>query len=157
MSHEDPSHPHPDPRLGEDQLSEEELRARLEEELKRITVRDVLLQTVVSLVNLGGQRLGIGEGGQEVRDLEQVRLAIEAVRALMPLLEAENAEQVKPIRDALSQLQMVYAREAGGGAPPAGGPPPGGGEPPGGPEPPPGPQQRRGGPGGLWVPPGSAT
>ena len=39
-------------------LSEEELRAQLEEELRRITVRDVLLQTVVSLVNLGGQRLG---------------------------------------------------------------------------------------------------
>ncbi len=150
MSHEHPEHDSPD-------ISEEELRARLEEELKRITVRDVLLQTIVSLVNLGGQRLGIGEGGQELRDLEQVRMAIEAVRALLPLLEAENAEQMKPIRDALSQLQIVYAREAGGGAPPPGGPPPGGGEPPGGAEPPPGPQQRRGGPGGLWVPPGSST
>src|SRR5215210_7142127 len=130
MSHEhqDPaSRPQPDPRVGEDQLSEDELRARLEEELRRITVRDVLLQTVVSLVNLAGQRLGLGEGAEDMRDLGQVRTAIESVRALLPLLEEEDPEQVEPIRQALSQLQMVYAREVG-----AGGAPPGGDEEPGG-------------------------
>jgi hypothetical protein len=165
MSHEDPSQPgrpQSDPSRGEDQLSEEELRARLEEELKRITVRDVLLQTVVSLVNLAGQRLGLAEGAQDMRDLDQVRMAIEGVRALLPLLEEEDAEQVRPIRDALSQLQMVYAREAGGGPPP-GGSEPGGGPGPGGPGPggggePPAPSRPRGGAqGGLWVPPGSST
>ena len=146
MSHEDPSQAQP---------SEEELRARLEEELRRITVRDVLLQTVVSMVNLGGQRLGLGEGAEEMRDLGQVRLAIEGVRALLPLLEEENPEQVKPVREALAQLQMVYAREVGAG----GQPPPGGG--PTGEERPPAadPPEQQGGPprSGLWVPPGSAT
>ena len=146
MSHEDASQAQP---------SEEELRARLEEELRRITVRDVLLQTVVSLVNLGGQRLGLGEGAEEMRDLGQVRLAIEGVRALLPLLEEENPEQVKPVREALAQLQMVYAREVGAG----GQPPPGGG--PTGEERPPAadPPEQQGGPprSGLWVPPGSAT
>jgi hypothetical protein len=138
----------------QDRPSEEELRARLEEELRRITVRDVLVQTVVSLVNLGGQRLGLGEGGEEARDLGQVRLAIEGVRALLPLLEQENSEQVKPVRDALAQLQMVYAREIGtGGEPPPGGP--AGEEKPPGAEPPP--QQSGRGRSGLWVPPGSAT
>jgi hypothetical protein len=156
MSHEHPHDQGPDPRRPDDQLSEEELRTRLEEELKRITVRDVLLQTVVSLVNLGGQRLGLGEGGEELRDLEQVRMAIEGVRALLPLLEQENPEQVRPIRDALSQLQMVYAREAGAGPPPPGGAPGAGGTPESGP-PEPGPDPRRGRQGGLWVPPGSAT
>src|SRR5688572_26393698 len=108
------SHEHPEgAAAGRPDVSEEELRARLEEELKRITVRDVLLQTVVSLVNLAGQRLGLVEGSQEMRDLNQVRTAIEAVRVLLPLLEEENPEQVGPIRDALSQLQMAYAREAG--------------------------------------------
>ena len=159
MSHEHPdqtSGPQPDPRGGEEQLSEDELRARLEEELKRITVRDVLLQTVVSLVNLAGQRLGLAEGAQDMRDLDQVRMAIEGVRALLPLLEEENPEQVRPIRDALSQLQMVYAREAGG-APPGGGEP-GGGPGPGGGGAPPAPSRPPGGAqGGLWVPPGSST
>jgi hypothetical protein len=144
MNDEHIGHEHGPP--GADQPSEEELRARLEEELRRITVRDVLLQTIVSLINLGGQRLGLGEGGGDMRDLDQVRLAIEGVRALLPLVEEENPEQMKPVRDALSQLQMVYAREAGGGA-----------EPGGGEGPPPRPQPGRGEPGGLWVPPGSAT
>jgi hypothetical protein len=164
MTHDHPeqssSPRRPDPRLAEDQPSEDELRARLEEELRRITVRDVLVQTVVSLINLGGQRLGLGEGGADVRDLDQVRLAIEGVRVLLPLIEQENPEQVRPVRDALAQLQMAYAREAGG-APPDEGGPEGGGSQGGGPEggggPPPRSQPRPGEAGGLWVPPGTAT
>ena len=92
--------------MASQQPSEEELRAQLEEEMKRITVQDVLLQTVVTLVNLAGRRLTV-EGE---KDAEQGRLAIEAVRALLPLCPEE---QVAPVRDALSQLQMIYVREAG--------------------------------------------
>jgi hypothetical protein len=151
MTHDhDHEHDH-DP--GEAPMSEEEMRARLEEELRRITVRDVLLQTVVSLVNLAGQRLGLSEDTRELRDLDQVRMAIEAVRSLLPLLEEEHPEQVRPVRDALSQLQMAYAREAGAGAPPGG---EGGGEPREEPAPP-GPQRSPGSHGGLWVPPGTDT
>jgi hypothetical protein len=92
--------------------SEEEMRARLEEELKKIKVRDVLLQTAVTLINLGGQRLGLTEQTSEARDLAQARTAIEAVRALLPLLEEEGTEELRPLRDALAQLQMAYAHEA---------------------------------------------
>jgi hypothetical protein len=152
MSHEEHDHA---------EMSEEELRAHLEEELRRITVRDVLLQTIVSLVNLGGQRLGLAPGTEDVRDLDQARLAIEGVRALLPLVEEQDAEQVRPIRDALAQLQLAYAQLAAGGpggpAGPAGGEPGPGG--PGGGPARPGPaggQQRSGGAGGLWVPPGSS-
>jgi hypothetical protein len=88
------------------QPSEEELRAALEEQMKRITVEDVLLQTVVTLVNLAGRRLTV-EGE---KDVEQAKLGIEAVRALLPLCPQD---QVGPIKDALSQLQMLFAREAG--------------------------------------------
>lgn len=133
-------HEHPQP-------SEEELRAQLEEELRRITVRDVLLQTVVSLVNLAGQRLGLAPGAEDMRDLAQARLAIEGVRALLPLVEQEDAEQVRPVRDALSQLQIAYAQIAGEG------PQPGPEEEQAQPEPPPKPERPGGS--GLWVPPGS--
>jgi uncharacterized protein HemX len=88
------------------QPTEEELRAALEEQMKRITVEDVLLQTVVTLVNLAGRRL-TAEGE---KDVEQARLGIEGVRALLPLCPQD---QVGPIRDALSQLQMLFARETG--------------------------------------------
>jgi hypothetical protein len=157
MSHEHPEHEHT--HEHREPVNEEELRARLEEELRRITVPDVLLQTVVSLVNLGGQRLGITPDTEDMRDLEQARLAIEGVRALLPILEELDAEQMRPVRDALSQLQMAYAQLARGGGE-GGGP----GEPPPGGESPPGPAPGSGehpardpARGGLWVPPGTQT
>ena len=132
-----------------DAPDEEELRARLEEELKKITVRDVLVQTAVTLINLGGQRLGLTETTRDARDPEQSRLAIEAVRALLPLLEADPnvADHVRPLRDALSQLQMAYARDVGAGEPPEREPGPATGETPR--------EQPRRPSGRLWVPPGS--
>src|SRR3954465_5242625 len=102
------------------QPTEEELRAALEEEMRRVTVDDVLLQSAVSLVNLGGRKAGLAPGTEGERDLVQVQAAIDGVSALLPVLEARGREEVKPIRDALSQLQMAYTRLAGegGGAPP---------------------------------------
>jgi hypothetical protein len=88
--------------------TEDELRAALEEQMRRITVKDVLLQTVVTLVNLSARKLGLGEG--EDKDLDQARLGIDAVRALLPLLPDE---EIAPVREALSQLQMAYAQAAG--------------------------------------------
>jgi hypothetical protein len=88
------------------QPSEEEMRAALEEQMKRITVQDVLLQTVVTLINLAGRRLTV-EGE---KDIDQAKLGIDAVRALLPLCPED---QVGPIKDALSQLQMLFARETG--------------------------------------------
>lgn len=120
--------------------SEEELR----EALKQLKVEDVVLQTVVTLVNLTGRKLT--EEGD--KDLDQARQGIEAVRALLPLCPQE---ELGPIKDAVSQIQMIYVRETGGG----------GGEPaeaaspqpeqPQQPEPPEPPAQ----PSRIWTPPGS--
>jgi hypothetical protein len=96
-------------------MTEEELRAAYEAELKRITIADVLIQTTVSLVNLTGRRLGLSEGTKDERDLNQARDGIDAVRALLPLIERRGDVNAEPLRDALSQLQLAYAREAGAG------------------------------------------
>jgi hypothetical protein len=80
--------------------SEEELR----EQLKQIKVDDVLLHTVVTLINLSGRRLTV----EDEKDVEQARKGIEAARALVPLCPEE---QVAPIKDALAQLQMIFVRE----------------------------------------------
>ena len=93
------------------EFSEEELRA-LEAEMDRLTVDDVLLQTVVSLINLGARKIGGPEG--QGADLEQTRQAIEGARAMLPLLEPRHAEPLKPVREALSRLQMAYVQRSGG-------------------------------------------
>lgn len=91
--------------------TEEEMRAALEEQMSRITVHDVLLQTVVTLINLSARKLGMAEGAE--KDLEQAKMGIEGARALLPLLPGDD---LAPIRDALSQVQMAYAQEAGAGS-----------------------------------------
>ena len=109
---------------GEPQLTEDQIRA-LEAEMERITVDDVLLQTIVSLLNLAVRKAGLaappGEG--PAPDLEQLGQAIEGVRALLPVIEARHADKLGPVRDTLSQLQVFYAQQTGGepAAGPAGG------------------------------------
>jgi hypothetical protein len=106
--------PSDDPTVGEGgQPSEEQLRAAYEAELNRITTSEMMLQTAVSLLNLGAHRLGLAGGAENLaRDLEQVRDAIDGVRALMPILERRMPNEIRPLRDALAQLQMAFAREA---------------------------------------------
>jgi len=103
--------------------SEEELRAAYEAELNKISSADLVLQTAASLLNLGARRLGLTGAPEADRDLEQVRDAIDGVRGLMPILERRAPGEIGPLREALSQLQLAYAREAQGDAPKQ--PPPG--------------------------------
>ncbi len=74
--------------------SEEELRAAYEAELKRLRVEHVLLDNVVALANLGMRRTGLAPGTEGERDPAQVRLAIEAIRAMLPLIEQAAPDQV---------------------------------------------------------------
>ena len=105
------------------QPSEEELRAAYEAEIKKVRVQDVVIQSLVSLVNLGGRKAGLAPGTEDERDLEQLRLAIEGANALLPLVEQELGQDAAQVKQALSQLQMAYAQAAGqqsGGGQPSG-------------------------------------
>lgn len=122
--------------------TEEELRAAYEAELSRISTTDMMAQAAVSLLNLGARRLaaptageapGVGgegaaqasgdaargsaaAGGAGQRDLEQARDAIDGVKAMLEILERRIPRELGPLRDALSRLQMAYAREIQPGA-----------------------------------------
>jgi hypothetical protein len=82
-------------------MSEPEPQPRLPE------VADVMVSTAASLVNLAGIRLT----DQEHRDAAKAKEAIDAARALLPLLPEEA---VAPIKDALAQVQMLYVKETQG-------------------------------------------
>lgn len=96
---------------GEGQPSEEEVRAQLEDEIRRVRVEDVILQSVVSILNLSARRIA----KDDERDLEQAKVGIDAGRALVDLVNPEAQAQ---LRQAISELQLLYAKQAGGeGAP----------------------------------------
>ena len=88
--------------------SDEELVARLEEELKKLKVSDLLVQTLYTLSSLGYRKLS-----EEDRDLEQARLAIDALRALLPVLEGGAGEDVlRDFKQVTANLQLAYAEAA---------------------------------------------
>ncbi len=90
--------------------SDEELIKQLEEELKRLQVSDLLVQTLYTVSSLGYRKLS-----EEERDLDQARLAIEALRALLPVLEGSVAEElVRDFKQVTSNLQLAYADAAKG-------------------------------------------
>jgi hypothetical protein len=109
---------HTVPGAGASPPSEQELREAYEAELSAITSAEMIFQAAVSLLNIAGYRLAASRAQDAdpphtAGDLDQVRDAIDAVRALLPVLERTRpAEELRPLRDALSQLQMAYAREA---------------------------------------------
>jgi hypothetical protein len=133
---------------GETPPSQEELRRRIEEQLREVRVQDLLVESVVSVLNLAARRIAKADE----RDLEQARVGIEAVRAWVELLPDDAAKQV---RNALSELQMLYAREARAATEGEGAEGKGQKTVPEAPDRPPPAQGPSKPPPGLWTPPGS--
>jgi hypothetical protein len=98
----------PTEQQGAGQPSEEEMRAQLEEEIRKVRVEDVVLQSVVSILNLSARRIA----KDDERDLDQAKVGIDAGRALVDLVKPEAQPQ---LRQAISELQVLYAKHAGEG------------------------------------------
>jgi hypothetical protein len=73
-------------------------------------VTDIVVGTLVSLINLGAARQD---------DPAQLKLAIDSAEALLPLVEQELGPDLPAVRNAISQLQLAYAKGARGGGEPA--------------------------------------
>jgi uncharacterized protein (DUF2236 family) len=99
--------------------TEAELAAAYEEQLRQLRVEDVVVQTIVSLLNLGARKAGLAGGGPEEVDRDQVKLAVDGARALLPLVEEPLGQDAASIRDALSRLQMAYVQLGGQAEEPA--------------------------------------
>jgi hypothetical protein len=85
--------------------SDAELLRQLEEELKKLKVADLLVQTLYTVSSLGYRKLSA-----EDRDLDQARLSIEALSALLPVLEGSVGEHViRDFKQVTANLQLAYA------------------------------------------------
>jgi hypothetical protein len=95
---------------------EREAMRRFEEEIGRLTVIDHVLLMMQSLSSLAVDKLGVTPDAVGRKDPEQARLAIDAFRALVGVLEGRRpAEEIAAHRSVLSQLQMAYVASLGGG------------------------------------------
>ena len=87
--------------MAEDDVTEQDLL----EALSRLQVADLLVQTLSTVSSLAYHRLA-----EEHRDLEQARLAIEAIRALVPVLAGSIPPELqRDVEQVLANLQLAYA------------------------------------------------
>jgi hypothetical protein len=97
--------------LAEDER-QQKLVAELQAELAKLRVSDLLLQTLYTVSSLGYQRLTGNE-----KDLEQARLAIESLKALMPVLEGSVPDEaMRDFQQVLANMQLAYASAVSGQA-----------------------------------------
>ena len=84
---------------------EQKLVEELQSELAKLKVSDLLLQTLYTVSSLGYHRLS-----GEARDLEQAKLAIDSLKALVPVLEGSIPEEaLRDFQQVLANLQLAYA------------------------------------------------
>lgn len=96
------------PSVADDQLSEEALL----EALQQLKVSDLLVQTLSTVSSLAYHRLS-----EQHRDLEQARLAIEALRALLPVLSTSlPPELTHDFEQVTANLQLAYAGAVAAGS-----------------------------------------
>ena len=90
--------------------AEQAAQAAAAEFMRTVPVQDVVVSLVQTIFDVGYRRTGLLGGEGDERDLDQTRLAIETVRALIPVLEQVLDDQsLTTLRSALSELQLAYA------------------------------------------------
>lgn len=101
--------------VNEDIPSDEELAARFAAQLAKTDVRDILLQSLATLVDSAGIRLGFGPVGEEGKDLAQAKVAIEGASALAEVVAREvGDEQAKVFEEPLRVLKMAFVQATRG-------------------------------------------
>jgi hypothetical protein len=94
-------------------VADEEERAEIKPEdlveaIRKMKVSDLLLSTISTTAQLGYAKLE-----PESRDLEQARLAIESMKALLPMLEGSVADEVlADFNQLVANLQLEYVKAA---------------------------------------------
>ncbi len=92
-----------------------ELLQRLAAEVHKLPIRDLLVQTIGTISSLAWGRIS-GEG----KDLAQAQLAIDALRALIPVVAPTLSEQAgRDLNAVVSSLQLSYVKALGAVAPAA--------------------------------------
>lgn len=80
------------------------------EAVRNMRVADLLLSTAATLAQLGFAKLD-----ESTRDLDQARLAIEGMKALLGALEGAVPDDVlRDFNQVVANLQLAYASTAGG-------------------------------------------
>ncbi|HJX01572.1 MAG TPA: DUF1844 domain-containing protein [Candidatus Humimicrobiaceae bacterium] len=92
--------------------TEEEMIKKLQEEIDKLTTRDIITQMMMSLSSLAYKKMGIPIGvNDKYKDKQQAKLAIDAFDALLKVLMDEiSAGEKENLKSSLSNLQINFVK-----------------------------------------------
>jgi hypothetical protein len=94
-----------------DQMSEAELREKLEDHFRHQSVPEFLVQFMVSLSTLAYVKMGLTEETQDVKDLAQAQLAIDSFKALLDAAQASlDPQDASALAGALASMQITFVK-----------------------------------------------
>jgi len=89
--------------LGEHGVTAEEVA----EQVRRLSVGDLVVSTASALAQVGYAKLD-----PAARELEQAQLAIDALDALLPIIERGDADAARDFRQVVANLKLAFAQAA---------------------------------------------
>jgi Domain of unknown function (DUF1844) len=100
--------------FGPDEEDSEEMRERIEEALEKLSIAQYLLDMAVELASLAYLKMGIPpDVNAKFKDMEQARLAIDAVDAIVQVLGDRIPEEaVSALTGTVDNLKMNFAKES---------------------------------------------
>ena len=102
-----------DAATGEDtKKKEEEMLKQLQEEIDRLTTKDIITQMMMSLSSLAYKKMGIPvEANNKYKDKEQAKMAVDSFDALFKVLKDElSASEAENLQSSLANLQLNFVK-----------------------------------------------
>ncbi|MDD3818823.1 MAG: DUF1844 domain-containing protein [Actinomycetota bacterium] len=92
--------------------SEEELIKELQEEIDKLTTKDIITQMMISLSSFAYKKMGLPVGvNDKYKDKEQAKLAIDGFDALLKVIMDEvSAEERENLKSSLANLQINFIK-----------------------------------------------
>ncbi len=95
--------------------SEDEIIKELQDEIEKLKVKDIILQMMTSLTSFGYQRLGLPkELNAGKKDLDQAKMAIDALSALFEVVKDDLDDQEKnenAFETTVANLRMSFVAQ----------------------------------------------
>jgi len=92
--------------------SEEEMMKKLQEEIDKLTTRDIITQMMMSLSSFAYKKMGLPIGvNDKYKDRQQAKLAVDGFDALLKVIMDEvSAEERENLKYSLSNLQINFVK-----------------------------------------------
>jgi len=91
---------------------EEEMMEQLQEEIDKLTMKDIISQMMMSLSSLAYKKMGIPAGvNDKYKNKQQAKMAVDSFDALLKVIKDDlSGEENENLQSSLSNLQLNFVK-----------------------------------------------